>query len=277
MKKILALLLTTFTTFSAFSQYTYGEPVPVKTKEGPSGIKSTRFGLFIAPNSSWMKPTATKSNDGLYNVSNTGSNIGFSWGLMIDHFFDENYGIASGIQLTTSGGNITATYANPVSTVAGSPSTVTEANIDYRLQYLEIPFGLKLMSDNLSGGIRVFGNVGVTAGINISKKGSYEVSYTDTSYKSQISGALIVKDVSGDNEKLRGGLSVTPVLFQMNLGGGIEYQATDKMSFYIGLFFNNGFAPDVTNPKELKMDYEGTFSDGNVRLNNLALKVGMFF
>lgn len=276
MKKILALLLTTFTALPAFTQYTYGDPVPVKSKEGPSGIKSTRFGLFIAPNSSWMKPTAAKSNDGLYNVTNSGSTIGFTWGLMLDHFFDENYGIATGIQLNSTGGNITATYADPVKMTANSSNTVTEANFDYRLQYLEIPFGLKLMSDNLSGGVRVFGNVGVTAGINISKKGSYEVKYTDTSYTVP-NGDLVVKDISGDNEKLRGGLSVTPVLFQMNLGAGIEYQATDKMSFYIGLFFNNGFAPDVTNPKELKMDYEGTFSDGNVRLNNLALKVGLFF
>ena len=190
---------------------------------------------------------------------------------MLDHFFDENYGIATGIQLNTTGGNITANYSDSVQTTAGSANTVTEANFDYRLQYLEIPFGLKLMSDNLSGGIRVFGNVGVTAGINISKKGSYEVRYTDTS-RTIPNGDLTVKEVSGDNEKLRGGLSVTPILFQMNLGAGIEYQATDKMSFYIGLFFNNGFAPDVTNPKELKMDYEGTFSDGNVRLNNIALK-----
>lgn len=272
MKYLLTILFTLTTTTAALAQYTYGEPIA--TENGPSNIKKTRFGLFLAPNSSWLKPTSSKSNDGVYEVSSSGSIIGFTWGLMVDHFFAENYGITTGIQLNTTGGNINATYLN--TTGAAVPvGTVKAADIDYRLQYLEIPFGLKLMSDNLSSGVRVFGNVGITAGINISKKGNYEITYTDTSSNTTTGMQDVV--LTGDNEKLRGGLSVTPILFQMNLGGGIEYQATDKMSIYAGLFFNNGFAPDVTNPKELNLNYKGRFSDGNVRLNNIALKIGIFF
>ncbi len=272
MKHLLTIIILLAITTTGFAQYTYGDPIPVN--DGPSGIKKTRFGLFLAPNSSWMKPTSSKSNDGLYDVSSSGGIIGFTWGLMVDHFFAENYGIATGIQLNTTGGNMTATYADPIPTGNAGINLVKSANIDYRLQYLEVPFGLKLMSDNLSGGVRIFGNVGVTAAINISKKGNYEITYTDT-----VSGNGTISDVvlTGDNEKLRGGLAITPILFQMNLGGGIEYQATDKMSIYVGLFFNNGFAPDVTSPKELNLDFEGNFSDGNIRLNNLALKLGIFF
>jgi hypothetical protein len=85
-----------------------------------------------------------------------------------------------------------------------------------------------------------------------------------------------VKTAYGDREKLKG-LGIAPVLLQMNIGGGIEIPVTDKMSIYTGLFFNNGFVPDVTNPKELDLDYKGRFSDGNVRLNNIALRLGMFF
>jgi len=46
------------------------------------------------------------------------------------------------------------------------------------------------------------------------------------------------------------------------------------------LFFNNGFAPDATNPEKYdgsRLGYQGTFRDGNVRLNNFALRVGLFF
>lgn len=267
MKKLLTVIFTLCTVMPvAMAQYTYGDPVAT---EPGNGVTFTRFGLFIAPNNSWMKPTASKSNDGLYTITNDGSKIGFSWGLMVDKFFAPNYGISTGVQLNTTGGSISALYNGVIPTVPEPRGLVTSADFDYRLQYLEVPFGLKLLSDKLPGGIRVFGNVGITGGINISKKVSYTVNYFDT--------AGVNRVATGDNEKLRGPLSITPLLFQMNLGGGIEYQLTDKMSLYVGLFFNNGFAPDVTNPKEINMGYDGNFTDGNVRLNNLALKLGLFF
>lgn len=275
MKRIFILAIGLFSVHIATAQYTYGEPVESKAAGSNNFNKKTRLGLFIAPNNAWMKPTASKSNDGLYLVSNEGSRIGYSWGLMVDHFFAENYGISTGVQLTTSGGKINAQYDITKIPSPVPNNIVKAASFDYRLQYFEVPFGLKLMSDNLPGGVRIFGNVGVTAALNIGKKGTYEVVYSDTSSTSAT--GTVDKTATGENEKLKNGLAITPILFQMNLGGGIEYQLTDKMSFYIGLFFNNGFAPDVTSPKDLNMGYKGTFTDGNVRLNSIALKVGMFF
>lgn len=279
MRQFLTLLITVIgITYGANAQYTYGEPVEMgrgnKSSAGV-GLKNTRIGLFIAPLNAWMKPTASKSNDGLYLVNSDGSKVGYSWGLMVDHFFTDNYGISTGAQLTTTGGIINSVYDPAKLPTPQTAGLVKAALVDYRLQYFEVPFGLKLMSDNISGGLRIFGNIGVTAGINIGKKGSYTITYT----KSSTDIPPIVSDttISGEDEKLRGGLSIFPLLFQMNLGAGVEYQITDKMSMYMGLFFNNGFAPDVTNPKELRLDHEGNFSDGVVRLNNLALKIGLFF
>jgi hypothetical protein len=277
-KKLITLISILATSMPVMAQYTYGEPVEGKKAKksmstGP--VKPTRFGLFFAPNNSWMKATASKSNDGMYIVDASGSKVGYSWGLMIDHFFDDNYGIATGAQLSTMGGIVNATYNTAVLPLVPPTNLVKSAEFDYRLQYFEIPVNLKLMSDNLPGGIRVFGNLGVTAAINISKKTTYTVTYTDTSATAP--GGTKDKIATGENEKLRGGLSITPILFQMNLGGGMEYSLTDKLSLYVGLFFNNGFAPDVTSPKDINMNYKGEFTDGNIRLNSLNLKVGMFF
>lgn len=276
---IITLSLMVACTFSAMAQYTYGEPVETnRGKRGGSSsysLRKTRLGLFISPLNSWMKPIASRSNDGLYMVESDGSKVGYSWGLMVDHFFAENYGISTGAQLTTTGGIINAEHD-----AAKLPDPITDgivksADFNYRLQYFEIPFGLKLLSDDIGGGLRVFGNLGVTAAICIGKKGSYTVTYTQSS--SDIPPVVSDTTISGENERLRGGLSITPALFQMNLGAGVEYQITSKMSIVMGLYFNNGFAPDVTKPSKLKMDYDGEFTDGNVRLNNLALKVGLFF
>jgi hypothetical protein len=249
-------------------RYEYGEAVPMRRHSDGGSLSETRFGLFISPTISWMKPTSNKSDDKLYLVNGEGSKVGFTWGLMIDHYFAENYGIYTGFQLNNTGGKISTAINPAYAPDPLLPNTVLSSYFDYRLQYFEIPFGLKLRSDELPGGVRVFGQVGITAGFIISKKADYEVRYVDN--------AGVTKTAAGSKEKIFG-TGVSPVLMQMNLGAGLEYSLTDKLSVYGGLFFDNGFAPDVTNPKNLDLDYSGKFSDGNTRLNNFALRIGLFF
>jgi opacity protein-like surface antigen len=278
MKKFTILAAMFLLGTSAFAQrYEYGEPVPINegkkhrgSRGGEVSLKQVRFGAFLAPTSSWMKPTANKSDDKLYLIDKGSSQVGFAWGLMIDYFFAENYGIATGFQINRMSGGINATL-NPAATQPTGPNIVNFADFTYKVQYLEVPFGLKLRSDDLGGGIRIFGQLGVSLGITLSKKATYSVTFTDT-----MNNGNVIKNASGDNEKLTG-LGVTPLLFQMNVGGGVEYAVSSKMSVYAALLFNNGFAPDVTNPKELDLDYKGKFSDGNVRMNNIALRLGLFF
>src|ERR1044072_7397336 len=64
-------------------------------QEGDSKINvdKLRFGAFIAPNIAWMHPTASKTDDGSFAVESDGNRIGYVWGLMMDYFFTENYGL----------------------------------------------------------------------------------------------------------------------------------------------------------------------------------------
>ncbi|MBS1774302.1 MAG: outer membrane beta-barrel protein [Bacteroidetes bacterium] len=284
MKKIYFLLLFSGFIQTSFAQrYEYGEPVPMnedkpkaKTKTHRGGVegggavelKKSRFGAFISPSSCWMKPTANKSDDKLYNVSKGSSQIGFTWGLMMDYYFAENYGIATGFQLNYIGGEIDVTQNSAV-TLPAATNYVQKADLKYNIQYLAVPFNLKLRSDELGGGFRIFGQIGISAAIPLSKKATYNVTYSDSTNSNP-------KTVTGDKEKIKG-LAINPILLEMNVGGGIEFAITQKMSFYTGIFFNNGFAPDVTNPKELDLDYKGKFTDGNIRINNIALRLGLFF
>lgn len=255
---LLTVLAGSMATVAKSQQYEYAEP----TRGGGSNYDSWRIGVFFSPNVSWMKPTSNTSNDKLFRVSSNGNKVGYSWGLMVDRPFAENYGIATGIHLTTTGGKILA-QDNQNDTIT---NTISFADFDYRLQFVEVPLALKLRSDEVANGIHVFGQVGLSLGLNISKKATYEVRYSDGS-----------KPSYGDNEKIFGGLAIAPAMLSLNLGGGVEYDITDKMALVVGLFFNNGFAPDITNPARLDMGYKGRFADGNVRLNNLALRVGIFF
>ncbi len=228
------------------------------------GGQGVRFGVYIAPNLSWMHPTAGKSDDGQFIVKGNGSRMGYSWGIAAEYFFAENYGIATGFQLNTTGGKILTQNTDTVAV----PRTVRETDFEYIAQYLEIPFGLKLRSDEI-GKLRFFGQIGLSLGINIGKKVNYTVVYQDANNTEQT--------VEGEKEKLVGSLTMAPAMLQMNVGAGIEYAIGGKMSFYTGVFFNNGFLPDATRPDKFGLGYEGSFTDGNTRLNNVALRIGLFF
>jgi hypothetical protein len=267
MKSFFSTLLTAIVLSApAFAQ---GGGTMSPTTDAPRGQTSQlRFGAFIAPTMSWMKPTAAKDDNGEFNVSNNGSKIGFIYGLMAEYYFTENYALATGLQINTTGGKIISDRIAPVMN-----NQIDKADFDYSLQFLEIPLALKLRTDNING-IKFFGQLGVTAGINIGKKATYTVNYRNNN------GADTT--ATGEKIKLTGGLGiVAPVLFQMNLGAGIEYPFSNKLAFYAGIFFNNGFAPDATNPEKFDGDKLGygsaTFRDGNTRLNNIALRLGLFF
>lgn len=180
---------------------------------------------------------------------------------MVDYNFTENYAIATGLQVNTTGGKINT--ANP----AAMNGEVVQSSFDYSLQYLEIPLALKLKTDKI-GKFSFFGQAGLSLGFNISKKATYQLTQktatTDTVYKADA------------KEKITGPIgNIAPVVFSMNIGIGTQYAIGKKLDAYVGLFFNNGFAPNVTDPT--KFNGLPAFTDGNTRLNNFALRLGFYF
>lgn len=226
--------------------------------------KKFRFGVFVAPTMSWMRPTTDKTDDNMYAPTNEGSKVGFMYGLMAEYNFQDNYAIVTGLQINMTGGKINSKYLG-----AEKANVVNNTNFNYRLNYLEIPVALKLRTDPISG-FRFFGQLGLTTGFNIAKKATYNVDYFGDDENVPLNS-------KGENEKIKGTLAIAPVMFTMNIGGGAEYPINNKLAAYAGIFFNNGFAPDATNPNKYSMPYGQSFKDGNTRLNNFALRLGLFF
>lgn len=264
MKKILSISLALCCASATLhAQDTYISSIePVKQQK-------LRFGAYLAPTISWMKPANNKSNDGRFAVANNGSKVGFSWGLMVDYWFADNYAFATGLQLNGCGGKVRATLITDPGTPIPS-STIANADFNYKFQYLELPLNLKMKTNPLASGIGFFGQIGLTPGMNISKKADYTVTATDA-------GST---PISENNVKIAGTLSVAPLNIQLNIGAGATYPLGGNLSAYVGVFFNNGFAPDATNPARYNFKYSptlGSFSDGNVRLNNVAFRLGLLF
>lgn len=242
---------------TVYAQDNIGQTEAMDTQETFGRL---RIGAMVAPGLSWMRPSAEK--DGQQTQRSAGNKIGFMYGLLFDYQFASNYAIVSGLQINSTGGIIET--ANP----AAADMWASKTRMNYSLQYLEIPVAIKLKSDPINN-IRIFGQAGLTVGFNIGKKSTYEI----TQHRTISADTVFKSDVK---EKLSGGIgNVAPIMFQMNLGAGIQYALSRNVDAYVGVFFNNGFAPNATDPT--KNDKLPKFTDGNTRMNSVSLRLGFYF
>ncbi len=211
------------------------------TRERSIDVNRIRFGAFIAPNISWMKPTASTDDANQFNTESNGSRLGFTYGLMAEYFFAENYGIVTGLSVNSSGGKMLVTTRS----TTPAANTVSKAEFEYRLQYLDVPLALKLRTDDING-FRFFGQLGASLGFNISKKADYDVKYYD--------GNAALRDTSGSKIKLTGSVTnIAPIMFQMNIGAGAEYPINNKLRAYVALSSTMALRPMQQTPRNLIM------------------------
>ncbi len=183
-----------------------------------------RFGLKASPNFSWFR-TETRG------WSNSGLDLGFSYGLIVDYEFAENYAITSGISILRTGGTMKYRYMYD----PGGQNLDTEKRRDHHLRYLEFPIALKLQTSEM-GYITYFGKFGLGLGFRLQAKADDRIDLSDDS-------TLRTKDMDiSDNIRfLRAALII---------GGGVEYNMGGRTSLLGGLTFHNGFSNvlDKDNP-----------------------------
>lgn len=220
-------------------------------------FRTFRFGLFVGPTVNSLKPVASSADD--YAITKGKGRIGFSFGINADYNINERYTIYTGLGLDWRGGNIEALHD---STKALPANYVKMADVSYKkMQYLSVPLGLKMKAFE-TGPWRVFAQTGFDLGLLLSQKGDYSIRYANDS------------TITRTNEKLGGIATVFPINLGWCIGAGTEYELNDKNSFYGAILYRNGFI-DATTPQT--NDKGQRFSDGNIRSNTWALRIGYFF
>ncbi len=179
------------------------------TNQGNGSLdgKNFRLGLSVNPNIGWYR-----YNDDDYE---SGSKMGFSYGLVADLGFAKNYYFSTGLLINSIASK--ATYP-AAATTPGERDLI-------RLQYVEIPLTVKLKSEENDLG-RFYGQFGFSTGFKVSGKEKF----TGTTKKT---------DIDGDD------------LFRLGLqlGGGAEWRLSDNLSLLTGLSFNNGFTRAIKDGK----------------------------
>lgn len=219
---------------------------------GQDAGKNMRFGAQLSPTVSWMTSDHSK-------VLGGGVDVGLKVGAQAEFGFAENYFFTVGIGFGLNhGGKLQ--FANGGDLLPNSllsdevPESIRnnfepDTKINYKLNYLEVPLGLKLRTREY-GYIRYFAEIPIiTLSAVTSAKGSIDASNLDVNKEN------IKKDVKQLNA-------------QWGLGGGFEYNFSETNAILFGLYYHQGFF-DMTKKR-------GS-SDGKEVNHLISLKVGVLF
>ncbi|MDA3781377.1 MAG: porin family protein, partial [Bacteroidales bacterium] len=176
-------------------------------------------------------------------VDNTDTKFGFNIGLSVDNYFAANYAFSTGISINNVGGSLSFDDKKYISIHDINDSLDAGSTLEYNLQYINVPLGLKLKTNEI-GYISFYTNLGLNTGIRIKSTGTSEPN-------------------SIDKENINDEIN----LFNLGyyIGGGIEYSLGGNSAITAGLTYTNGFM-DITKPDNNK-----------VTLSNVALRVGVLF
>ena len=199
-----------------------------------------RFSIWTDPMITWLSSDTRESE-------NNGLRPGLGFGLSFDKFFADNYAFSTGIFLVNAGGNMVYSDTTVIRLRSGDTSLPANKNITYRLQYLSVPLGLKLVTNQI-GYITFFTNIGLDPKVLIGSK-------------CDISDL----DIEGEN--------VSEEVKLLNLGyhinAGIEYSLGGSTALAFGLGYENNFL-DATH------DFEDQAED-LIRMHFLRFKIGIIF
>lgn len=251
MKKniLFATLLSLTTCFQAFAQDT-------KIEEA---FKTYRFGLYVGPTLNNLRPASDVYNG--YEITKGKGNTGLSFGLMVDYNVNERYAIQTGLSLDWRGGSLIAKKDTLTPIESGYAK---QADVRYKQQYIGLPIGLKLKAAHLDN-MAFFVQTGFDLSLLVSNRGTSDIIKADGT-------ALLNRGMVNLNQEGVG--KAVPINFGWYIGPSMEYKFNDANSVFVSIIYRNGFT-DVTAPQNNKNGYR--FSDGNIRSNSLALRIGYFF
>ncbi|MCA0333677.1 MAG: PorT family protein [Bacteroidetes bacterium] len=211
-----------------------------------------RFGAQVSPTISWISSDHAK-------VLGGGPDLGLKVGAIGEFGFAENYfftvglgfGLAQAgkIQFAEGGDVLPNSLLSTEVPEAIRHNFPVDTKVDYRLNYLEIPIGLKLRTREY-GYTRYFAEIPIiTLSAVTSAKGNIDAANLDVNKEN------IRKDVKALNA-------------QWGLGGGMEYYFSESNAFTIGVYYHQGFF-DITSKRPT--------NDGKEINHTIALKVGILF
>ena len=224
-----------------------------------------KFGLQLSPSISWMTTDDSQ-------IDGNGTALGLKLATQAEFFFAENYAIATGIGFHfNAGGTLNSNYGGrffgrsipegeAFNQVTGTESG--NVDIDYSIQYIEIPLALKLRT-------REFGYLTYYM----------EAPAFTLHIRSNATGELSGGGESANPEDINIEEEVVPLGLSWGFGGGVEYSVSESTRLFAGLQYQNIFT-DVTRDTERRGTvYDGRTGSGDpdAAIHSITLLLGVLF
>ena len=266
--------------------------------------KKFQMGLVLGPTFNWTKIQTTK-------IERSGIGNGFTIGVGGNYLFNDNIGIASGIQFDLE--SFSVNYGSSTNTALGDVYyAYTDTDIDkfdeesgrvedfsgtsafllqtrkFRAKYVTIPLFLKFQT-NLIGQFKYYGKFGlrtsILAGIRMDDTG-YEANYDSNNGTFEQINSDTKKMENMKPTAIKKGLSL--VRTGIGIYGGAEWNFTGNTFLYSEIGFNYGITPalyqrssHLVDKSEDATDPDGfSYTQLDIRNNPqhiIELKIGLLF
>jgi Outer membrane protein beta-barrel domain len=229
-----------------------------------------KIAFHVDPNVSWLKPDHKDIEQG-------GNKLRFGFGISIDKMFTDNYAIGTGLNLMTTGGEVTYLREEAVNVAGKDEKFVSKITRSYSMKYVEIPLTLKLRTNEI-GYITYWGQMGLGLGYNYRAKADDQITYVkqfvadDANTPNENEEAWVdanLEKVENPDEDASNDIA----MFRTSLiaGLGIEYNISGSTSIVAGLIYNNGFG-DVLKGKGVNQESNGSPKFTNLKASTFDLK-----
>lgn len=195
-----------------------------------------RFSVHADPQFSWFRSDEE-------DVTPDGSVFHLQTGVFMDLFFADNYAFAFGLGINNTGGNLAYTDSTMIVSKSDTLYAIPGQSLKHRLQYIDLPIGLKLKTEEL-GYTTIFFQFGFNPMININAFTSSE-------------------DDTFNRESTRENTNFFNLGY--HVGAGVEYRLGGSTALVGGLRWSSGLT-DVTA------------NDGaKITLNAISIHLGVQF
>jgi len=213
-----------------------------------------RFGIKVSPNFSWVK---NLSED----VKPNGLGLGFSYGIMGDFGFSDNYAIGTELLVTSMSSKLSH-RDTLIRFAEGLSQPYSGVQFDYRLQYVQLPVTLKMKTNEI-GKFIWWAQFGFAPSILLAN--TLTVTSSPEYANGKFSPNATDNDFNGDDGFGVFRDNISFIRIPMVLGLGAEYRINGNTMLHFGLRFDNGIN-DFLRDKKAK-----------ARNNYLGLQIGVFF
>jgi Outer membrane protein beta-barrel domain len=202
------------------------------------------IGLKVSPSITSLRAESTSD----HSFTSDGSKLSFGGGLVVDYFFGENYALSTGLLLTGRGGSIAYTD------IVGNAPIIVKQKI--ATQYLGIPLTVKLFTNEISSGTRLYFQVGPSINVPIGTRINGEKFFTDPATGKENKAGDYIYFIDAD----------------ILAGAGVEYQLAKSTKVFAGITYQRGLV-------DIDHYFESTrsFKDVTIKNSGVALDLGIKF